>query len=127
MSTAAGRNSTNRCGQKLQGSASEAELLHCRQGLHWDCDKGLQEVPDEQVKAFRNCRAGQMRLSCCDAGKDCTEIVTKAFMKTLAIAKVGFECELKMCKLAQQNHDAHTSFFLGCCAEQKVCLSLPNT
>lgn len=63
-----------------------------------------------------------MRPSCCIAGKDCTEIVTKAFMKTLAIAKVGFECELKMSKLAQQNHDAHTCFFLGCFSEQKVCV-----
>ena len=44
----------------------------------------------------------------------------KAFEKTLAIAKVGMECDLKMSKLAQENSDAHTSFFLGCFAEQKA-------
>ena len=68
-----------------------------------------------------------MRLSCYNAGKDITEIVTKAFVKTLAIVKVGFECELKMSKLAQQNHDAHTGFFLGCFAEQKVRSVLPSS
>ena len=46
----------------------------------------------------------------------------KAFEKTLAITKVGLECELKMSKLAQQHNDAHTCFFLSCCAEQKVTL-----
>ena len=58
------------------------------------------------------------RLVC--AGKDCTEIVKKAFEKTLAIAKVGLECELKMGKLAQENSDVHTGFFLGCFSEQKA-------
>ena len=48
-------------------------------------------------------------------------------MKTLAIVKVGLEGELKMSKLAQQNHDAHTCFFLGCFAEQKVLSVLPTS
>jgi len=56
-----------------------------------------------------------------DAGNDCTSIVKRAFEKTLAITKVGMECELKMSKLAQENSDAHTCFFIGCCTEQKVC------
>ncbi len=44
----------------------------------------------------------------------------RAFEKTLAIAKVGLECELKMGKLAQENSDVHTGFFLGCFSEQKA-------
>ena len=55
-----------------------------------------------------------------DAGKDCTEVVKKAFEKTLAIAKVGMECKLKASELAQKNSDANTHFFLGCFAEQQV-------
>lgn len=55
-----------------------------------------------------------------DAGKDCTEVVKKAFEKTLAIAKVGMECKLKISELAQKNSDANTHFFLGCFAEQQV-------
>ena len=54
------------------------------------------------------------------AGKDCTEIVKKAFEKQLAIAKVGMECELKLSKLAQENSDSHTCFFVGGCTEQKA-------
>lgn len=119
-------NSPDRCGQNVQGSVSEAKVLRCRQELYQNYDKGLHEGPDEQVKTFGICRAVQTRLSCCIAGKDVTEIVTKAFVKTLAIVKVGLECELKMSKLAQQNHDAHTGFFLGCFAEQKVRSDLPS-
>ena len=55
-----------------------------------------------------------------DAGKDCTEVVKRAFEKTLAIAKVGMECKLKASELAQKNSDANTHFFLGCFAEQQV-------
>ena len=44
----------------------------------------------------------------------------RAFEKTLAIAKVGLECELKMGKLAQEHSDVHTGFFLGCFSEQKA-------
>jgi len=55
-----------------------------------------------------------------DAGKDCTDVVKKAFEKTLAIAKVGMECKLKASELAQKNSDANTHFFLGCFAEQQV-------
>ena len=54
------------------------------------------------------------------AGKDCTEIVKKAFEKQLAFAKVGLECELKLSKLAMENNDTHTCHFIGCCTEMKV-------
>ena len=58
------------------------------------------------------------------AGKDCTEIVKKAFEKQLAIEKVGLECELKLSKLAMENNDSHTCHFIGCCTEMKVCHDL---
>lgn len=70
--------------------------------------------------ALGNSITDRDKLRLARAGKDCTEIVKKAFEKTLAIAKVGMECDLKMSKLAQENSDAHTGFFLGCFAEQKA-------
>ena len=61
------------------------------------------------------------------AGKDCTEIVKKAFEKQLAIAKVGLECELKLAKLAMENNDSHTCHFIGLCTEMKVRLGTCRT
>ena len=61
------------------------------------------------------------------AGKDCTEIVKKAFEKQLAIAKVGLECELKLSKLAMENNDTHTCHFIGLCTEMKVRLGMCRT
>ncbi len=61
-----------------------------------------------------------------DAGYDCTSIVKRAFEKTLAITKVGMECELKMSKLAQENSDAHTSLLHWAAALSRRCVHVPH-
>jgi hypothetical protein len=52
----------------------------------------------------------------------CTEEsdVCKAFVKALALAKVGYCCAHKLYGQAQKKNDAHTIAFLECCIFEAV-------
>lgn len=46
--------------------------------------------------------------------------VCKAFVKALALAKVGYSCAHKLYGQAQKRNDAHTIAFLECCIFEAV-------